>query len=322
MRIKTKINYNFDILCFLNIMTADKYYIDFHKDLFEKFYPMINGRTKQNIQDMIKQQGYSMLAPTLTLFISSLTNFNDRNLIEMLKSHAEIEDSMNKTPYIFSHEDFEWYFAFFDSAIVPLIDELEKAGLHEFWQANKLPLIKERCNEIDKYMQQYNAENLINQYRNFDNSDFTVYLCSFAKPHGLKLCGNNIISDYSYSNDNILSNVTHEVFHPAFDFDTVSQSLNVLSEKSWVQEAFKNQNPNSGYYTIEGFIEEHIVEALGIYVLAQLGVDINPSEYFKIHDEGSHVISPHFYKYLCENKKDISQSFEDYFIHFVDSLSE
>jgi len=311
-----------DILCFLNIMTANKYYIDFHKELFEKFYPLISEKTKQNIQEMIKQQGYSMLSPTLTLLISSLSNFNDRNLIEMLKSHDEVENSMNKIPYIFSHQDFSFYFSFFDSAIIPLIEELETAKLNNFWQANKLPLIKKRCQEIDSYMEQYSVENLISQYRNFDNSDFIVYLCSFAAPHGLKLCGNNIISDFSYSKDNILSNVTHEIFHPAFNFETVKQSLNVLAEKSWVKEAYQNQNPNSGYYTIEGFIEEHIVEALGVYVLIQLGVDIKPSEYFKNHDEGSHVISPYFYKYLLENKKDISQSFEDYFIHFVDSLNE
>lgn len=103
-----------------------------------------------------------MLSPTLTLFLSSLSNFNDRKLIEMLKSHEEIESSMNKTPYIFSHEDFCWYFSFLDNAIIPLVVELETEGLYDFWQANKLPLIKARCDEIDKYMEQYNAEDLIN----------------------------------------------------------------------------------------------------------------------------------------------------------------
>jgi hypothetical protein len=303
-------------------MTADDYYINFHKEMFEKFYPLISDKTKQNMQEMIKQQGYSMLAPTLTLFISSLSNFNSRNLTEMLKSHEEIESSMNNTPYIFPHETFIRYFSFFDSTIIPLLDELEKAGFYKFWQENKLPLIKARCEEIDKYMEKYNAEDLINQYKNFDNSDFTVYLCSFANPHGIGLCANSIISDYSYPNDTILSNVTHEIFHPPYNFETVKQSVNVLAEKSWVKEAFKNQNPNSGYYAIEGFIEEHIVEALGIYILSNLGIDIDPIEYFKNHDEGSHVISPYFYKYLCENKKDSAQSFEDYFIQFVDTMSE
>ena len=70
----------------------------------------------------------------------------------------------------------------------------------------------------------------------------------------------------------------------------------------------------------EGFIEENIVEALGIYVAIKLGANIEPFQYFKDHDDGSHIISPHFYKYLCENEKVREQSFEDYFINYVKSL--
>jgi len=322
MQIKTNICYNMELLCFLNIMTADKYYVNFHKAMFDKFYPKITGKTKRNIQAMIKGQGYTMLSPALTLLISSLSNFSGRSLTEMLNNRNEIESSMSKTPYTFSHEDYDFYFSHFRNAVIPLIEELEAAGIHDFWLTDRLPKIRHKCDEMDAFLHQFNVEKLINRYKNIDNSDFTVYLCSFAKPHGIKLCGNNIISDSSYTNETILSNVTHEVFHPAFNFETVKQHLNVLAEKSWVKEAYKNQNPNSGYYTIDGFIEEHIVEALGIYVLVNLGINIDPIEYFKIHDEGSHVISPHFYRFLCANEKESSQPFEEYFIQFVETFTE
>ena len=322
MKIKTKISYNLDLLCFLNIMTADDYYVKRHKEAFNMWHPRLSDTIKVKINDMVNKQGYSMLAPTFTLFISSLANFNDRNLVEMLNSHCEIVDSMNKTQYIFEQSDFDMYFSFFSEAVVPLILELEKNGFYDYWKENKLPLIKTKCEQVDKYMEDYKVDDLVSQFRNVDSADCTVYMCSFANPHGIKLCGNNLISDIAYSTETILSNVTHELFHPAFDFDIVKQSLQILSEKSWVIDAFANQNPNSGYYTIDGFIEEHIVEALGIYVLVQLGIDIDPYEYFKTHDEGSHVISPHFYKYLCENIKNPSQSFEDYFIRFVDLMRE
>jgi len=88
----------------------------------------------------------------------------------------------------------------------------------------------------------------------------------------------------------------------------------------WVKEAFDKQDPNSGYNTIEGFIEENIVEALGIYIAVKLGAGIEPFEYLTKHDGGSHVISPYFYRYLCDNAKDVSQSIEDYFIGFVSLL--
>jgi len=322
MRIKTSICYNFDILCLINIMTADQYYIDFHKDIFEKYYPLISGKIKQNIHDFIKKQGYSMLSPALTLFISSLSNFYDRNLIEMLNNNTEIADSMNRTPFIFPDDEFSMYFSFFNCAIIPLIGELEAEGFKEYWMDTKLPKIINKCEDVDQYLKKYNVHSLVNQFKNIDDSDFTIYMCSFAKPHGIKLCGNNIISDISYSEKSILSNVTHEVFHPAFDFGRVKQSLQILADKPWVKDAFKKQNPNSGYHTMDGFIEEHIVEALGIYVMVKLNTDINPTEYFKNHDEGSHVISPYFYKFLLENKKEPSQSFEEYFDKFVNELAD
>jgi len=321
MKIKTSVCYNLEILCFTNIMTADQYYIKYHNGIFDKYYHFISEKTRENIQSLIKKQGYSMLSPTLTLLVSSLDDFNDRNIIEMLKSHFEIEDSMNKTPYSFSREKYDMYFYYFDCAIIPLINELEEAGLYSFWHESKLPQIKEKCKEIDLYLAKYKIEHLVNQFRDFDNSDFTVYLGSFVKPHGIKICGNNILSDFSYEDKIILSNLTHEVFHPAFDFKIVKNSLNKLAEKPWVKNAFNNQNPNSGYYHIDGFIEEHIVEALGIYVLCQLGVEIDPYEYFKIHDEGSHVISPHFYDYLNKVKKSSEMTFEEYFIEFVEQLN-
>ena len=229
---------------------------------------------------------------------------------------------MNQTPYIFARESFDFYFAYIESAIIPLLKELEAAGLYDFWKENRLPVIKEKCEVVDQYLDQYNVEHLIGQFRCIDSSDFTVYMCSFAKPHGIKLCGNNLISDCSYKDDTILSNVTHEAFHPAFDFGIVQPSLDTLAAKPWVQHAYENQSPNSHYYPIEGFIEEHIAEALGIYVLAQLGVDIDPMEYFNTHDGGSHVISPYFYQYLCETPKQSGESFEDYFTRFVDGLNE
>jgi len=325
MRIKTKTSYNMDILCFLNVMTADRYYTDFHKDAFEKFYPLVSDELKQKMDAMVKELGGSMISPLLTLLVSSLPNFDERNLSEMLRSREEVEAAMNQTPYAFTPKQFAMFFSLFASTVIPLIAELEAAGFHDYWKESRLPLIEAKCREVDAHMEQYDIEKLVNQYkngRNIDNSDFTVYLCSFSRPHGIKLCGNNLISDSSYSNQGVLEIVTHEAFHPPYDFSLVKGAVQALAEKGWVKEAFDNQNPNSGYRAIEGFIEENIVEALGIHVMVQLEADIDPMEYFKTHDDGSHVISPYFYEYLRDNEIKPAQCFEDYFIDFVAGLKD
>jgi len=323
MRIKTKTSYNMDILCFLNVMTADRYYTDFHKDAFEKFYPLVSDGLKQKMAAMVKELGDSALSPMLTLFISSLPNFSERNLSEMLRSREEVEAALKQTPYAFAPEELAKYFSLYESAAIPLIAELEAAGFYDYWKESRLPAIEAKRKEVDAHMEQYDIEKLVNKYkngRNIDNSDFTIYLCSFAHPYGIKLCGNNLITDSCYSNQIILQNVTHEAFHPPYDFKLVKGAVQALAEKAWVKEAFDNQNPNSSYRPIEGFIEENIVEALGIHVMVQLEADIDPMEYFKTHDDGSHVISPYFYEYLRDNEVKPAQPFEDYFIDFVTGL--
>jgi len=297
-------------------MTADEMYVKRHKVAFDKWYPQLSDTVKSKMRDFVAKQGNAMLSPTITLFISSLNDFTNRNLIEMLGNFQEIENSMSKTPYVFGKEDYDKYFSFFTSTIIPLISELEQKGFRGFWEKDRLPTIKEKCGEIDKRLADFEIESLLAPFSDIENTDCTIYLCSFTDPLGIKLCGNNLITDASYSLDIILSNATHELFHPPYQIDKVRKYVQTIFEIPWVRKAFDKQDPNSGYNSMEGFIEENIVEALGIYIAVKLGADIEPFEYFKSHDGGSHVIAPYFYRYLCDSEKKSNQSFEDYFIRF------
>ncbi len=198
-----------------------------------------------------------------------------------------------------------------------MIKELNALDFYKFWRDERLPLIKEKCGYIDKYLSQYDVEELMRQFNKTDSSDAVVYLCSFTDPLGIALCGNNSISDSSYKGETILENVMHESFHPPYDTEAVRPAIDEIARKPWVKSAFEKQEPDSGYNIMDGFIEENIVEALGIYAVVKLGVAIDPDEYFKTHDGGSHVISPYFYKYLREVTKDPNEPFEDYFVKFV-----
>ena len=322
MQIKTAANYNLDLLCFLNVMTADEFFTEIHKVPFGKFYPAVNYNTKQRMNKYTKLSGDTEIASTLALLISSLPGFSEKGLMEMLEDTAGIEQSMNKTRHNFSRLQYIYFFGLIKKVVIPMVDELEGAGFKDFWQTYRLPQITQKCKEIDTHLEQYDDERLISQFKDadrIDGSDFTIYLCSFAKPLRLKLCGNNIITDFSYDNDTILLYATHEAFHPPYDVENVKSALDALSQKPWVKKAYRKQRPMR-HAPMSVFIEENIVEALGVYVSVRLGVDIDPKEHFEKHDEGSHVISPYFYDYLCEKEIAPSQSFEDYFNAFVESL--
>jgi hypothetical protein len=68
----------------------------------------------------------------------------------------------------------------------------------------------------------------------------------------------------------------------------------------------------------ELYVSRHS-DAFGIFVLGKLGVDIDAADYYKTHDDGSHVVSPLFYKYLNETEKDATEPFEDFFEKFTES---
>lgn len=238
----------------------------------------------------------------------------------MLNNRAEMKQSISYTKYGKSPFMRLILLRLINKYATPLVKNLENAGFKEFWHSERLPLLQERCKGLDEYMEQYgkDAEKLFNRFIKMDISDFTIYVCSFANPQGIKLCGNNMIVDYVYDNKTILEILTHEPFHPPYDFKAVKKSVKALAKKPWVKEAFKRQAPEHRYFPMSLYIEENIVDALGKYVTVQLGLDIDPKKELAERDNSSHVISPYFYDYLCENEKDASQSFEDYFALFVD----
>ena len=322
MKVKSAISYNLDLLCFLNSLTGNEFIAEFHKEAYEKFYPLVSDGIKHRMKRLIRLNVSHLLAPGAVTALSSVHDFDKRELSDMLGNQAEMKQSISKTKY--GKSPFMKFVLqrLINKYAIPLTNDLENAGFREFWHAERLPLLQERCKGLDEYMEQYSkdAEKLFNRFIKMDMSDFTIYVCSFANPQGIKLCGNNMIVDYVYDNKTILEILTHEPFHPPYDFKAVRKSVKALAKKTWVKEAYKKQTPEHRYFPISLYIEENIVYALGKYVEVQLGLDTDAKTELAERDSGSFVISPLFYDYLCENKKEVSQPFEEYFIKFVDAL--
>jgi hypothetical protein len=321
MKIAAMPCYNLDLICFLNALTGDEFYLRYHQEDFDKFYPGLSDEAKAGIKEVVAKRETTMLSSRITLLLSSLKDFTTRDLCEMLKDHVGMRQGIHKSEYKFDDEELDREFAMYSDIIVPLVKELEQLGLKEYWQQHKLPDIQARCDVLNEYFSKYNIYDIVTNFKDFKDEDIAKYVCAFARPLGTKLCGYHMISDYKWNDKTILTTVAHEIFHPPYDYAIVDGAVKKLAEKPWVIEAFENQNESCRYSPIEGFIEENVVEALGIYVMTKLGIDMEPQKYFEEHDYGSHVISPIFYDYLFSNPKNPGESFEDYFIGFVDGLS-
>jgi hypothetical protein len=315
MKFKVLSSYNLDVVCFFNTLTSDPFYLKHHGEDYNRFYPKLSTKAKNAIKQIVKQHGSTLLSTSLTSAISAMLDFNDRDIIELLSNEAEMKNSYSKYVY-YNEEKWNLEYPIFKQ-VIPIISELESLGFKNHWKNNRLPLIMNKINELNLYLSNYNVGDMLGDLTDIKDEDCSLYLCSYTRPHGIKLCGPSFISDYSYANKTTMSISVHEMFHPPYNINNVSKEVAILSKLEHVKKAYKNQNPNSRYSPIEDFIEENIVEALGIFVCYKLGVENDPFTYFKEHDEGSHVISPDFFQYLLDNPKTKEQDFEVYFSEFV-----
>ena len=328
MQIKTATCYNLDLLCFMNTMTANSTFTDPHKESFEKFYPFISDKIKKRVSFLNKLNLAGLFGMVGTSIISCLDNYQSRDLIEMLRHKSEIRKKHSRSTNPFPPFLYFMSFRLVNRMVIPLAKELEAAGFKNFWHTDRLPLLQEKCAELDKYFANCKIgemDEVLSCFKGIDKVDFTIYICSFARPMGVKLCGNNMIYDYSYEkNDVALETLVHELLHPLVRHKAVQPYVKVLGKKPWVHEGYKNQKLGMTYRPMEMYVEENIVFALGYFIATQLGADLSPKEELAERakaDNTSQVIAPHFYEYLCENPKDPAQSFDDYFKSFVDSLN-
>lgn len=308
-------SYNLDLIFFINILTGNEFYINFHKDTFNEFYQLISDESKENINKMVELRGTPNIGARLSLLVSSVENFNNKNLVEILKNEKELKSSFERYTYYKSqkwNEDYK-----LARLAIPVIEEIENLKFHKYWINNRYPLISTVVSDIGKYINKFDMSRYINELIDFEEKDCNLWICSYVSPHGVKLCGNSFISDYSFSKETTISIAAHELFHTPYEKEIVRKEIDLLAGLDWVVSAFEKQDRNSAYITMDGFIEENIVEALGIYVVFRLGIEQEPYTYFKKHDGGSHVISPHLFKFILENHKDNQESFESYFKKFV-----
>ena len=301
-------------------MTSDQFYVKYYQKEYDRFYPCLSNQVKEGIANLVSMASRSNIAPLFTTVISCLPDNNSKDVKKMLTRYDDIEYYMKSSPYYDLYKDYIKLLPQISGLIIQLIKELEENGFKEYWEKEKLPLINERCKEVSKILETYDIRDYILKYKDLSEDDIIIYISCFSNPHATRLCGNVLLVDLVYTDNFIINDVTHELFHPPYKYETAKDMIDELSNFDFVMKGFKNQNPRFAYQPISMFIEECIVEALAIHVVNSLGLEDNPYEYFKKHDEGSHVISPYLYRFLKLNDILENQTFNDYLKDFIDYL--
>ena len=301
-------------------MSADEYYVNFYRDEFEQFYPLLSNEIKSGYTAFLKSINRSNIAVALTTAISLIENFNERDVKKLMVAQDEIEKNLYNAQYPDDLIEGLEMLPQFAGLIIQLIQELEEHGFKKFWEDNRRPLAQKRIERLEVLFSKNKMLEKIEQYKKVQAEDVNVYVCTYAHPHGTKLFNDSLIIDYKWPDKAIINTFAHELFHPPYNLENVQKTIDLLKEKNFVKEAYDNQDPQIAYSPMEGFIEENIVEALGTFIAFSCGFEDEPYKYFQKHDSGSHVISPYLFKYLSDNGIRKEQSFEEYFNDFVQKI--
>jgi hypothetical protein len=147
-----------------------------------------------------------------------------------------------------------------------------------------------------------------------------LYLCSFAAPHGIKICGKRFISDVRYEPETTLRIAIHEMFHPPYIVAEVDTALQSLVNTPLFQRSFTAKDPQFGYDTELGFLEENVVEAASLVVCKRQGIVPDPVGYLSAREGGVYRLGVVLLAYFDRIPKQPEEPFAAFFKRVVAAL--
>lgn len=313
MKFSIYLSYNLDLLNLMNVLTGEEFYVNYHRDAFTQFGQSLSDDSQRHIEEAVDINGRAMLGPFLCLVISAVPNFERRSVTRMFSDVDFLQQSFSQYRY-FSSEKWPIQESIF-GLLLPVVRELEAKGFREYWLTNRLPLLERSRRELNRFVHRFELQDEIEYMLGSRQAidSIALYLCTFAAPHGIKLCGPRYISDVAFPKEATLHTAIHEMFHPPYDARNLENELTELGMDPLLKHAFETKDPKYGYPTMTGFIEENVVEAMALSICQRIGLGEDPLDYLLSHDEGSHVLSVVLLEYFKRYPKPRSQIFEEYF---------
>lgn len=130
-----------------------------------------------------------------------------------------------------------------------------------------------------------------------------IVILRFCKPYGIRVTGQRFLTHPSYPAESQLRIAAHEVFHPPFDVDDwrfVARFAR-LRDDPWMRSIVETHNPQFGYNSFEGIINEDSTQALDQIVSERMGFGRNPGERWRRADDGMHLLAAALYHAMKED---------------------
>jgi hypothetical protein len=317
-------SYVLDLLNFVSVMTGDEFYTSRHELAYETWRQRLSESARRTLAAAVADYGSGMIGPVLSLLASAVPEFEVLPVPELLANTDRVHRHFAATPY---YDAGSWAeMAILCGTVSDVVRELEELGFRNYWETERLPLIQEAEVRLTSHLQvtgRHLGEGiaaLLGPGAFDEREDITLFLCSFAAPHGIKICGKRFISDVRYDPQTTLRIAAHEMFHPPYKVAEVDAELQALINTPLFRDAFSTKDPQFGYDSELGFLEENVVEAASLVVCKRQRIVPDPVGYLAAREGGVYKVGVVLFAYFDRMPKRPEEPFATFFKRVVAAL--
>ncbi len=281
--LRVKQSYVLDSLNLFSILTGHTFYTSRHPEEWAWWQERLSPSAREAIDQAQAIYGSHMLGPVLVLLVSAVPGFGDMPLPALLADTQRILTHYQHFPY-YEQEIWPQHERMLQT-LAPVAVYLEEQGLFEHWRTLHLPKVQADINRLEAFLGTFDFDlgqamaDMHGRGTAGVDGDIRVYVCSYAKPHGIKLCGRQFITQTGLEPRRTLQIAIHEMFHPPYQADALKTELAGLIADPLFQDCWQRKDPTFGYDTELAFLEENVVEAITVLLGERAGVVSDPVGY-------------------------------------------
>ncbi len=319
-------SFKYDALCFLNILTADTFYLTYYKTEYEKFKPKLNAQVTKSLSELkrkLKDENGIIISAWLCLYFSAVEDSTLEQMISTIDNTDKLKLNFEKSPY---YDNDAWkLFESVKGELKTIFLFLKEINFSDYWKDNILPVVEKKISETVPDLPKYDVIGEDEHMLGFKlpSDKITIYMLYYSQPHGIKITGTRFLTDAAWPFKIVLKNAVHEMMHPPYDYknDTVLRSaIESLAKDEFLMDKVSNHNPSFGYNTPDGLIEEDCVQTLEQLINEKFGIETDARKRWKAQDDGIHVFAVALYQ-ACkeENYNEKNEVFRDFLIRMINS---
>ncbi|NIM57355.1 MAG: hypothetical protein GTO16_00215 [Candidatus Aminicenantes bacterium] len=316
----------YDVLCFLNTLTADSFYLKHYKPEYEEFEKALKKPVKKalsNLKRKIKDEKRGIISTFFCLYFSAVEDKTIDDMLLTIENSESMRKSLIKTPY---YSDAGWrLYESVGNDLKTVLIFLKEIQFEFYWKKYILPKINETIKQIRGELPKYNIIDEVEAHLGFKlpSRKITAYILYFSKPHGIKITGTRYLTNVAWPLEVVLRNAIHEMMHSPYDLASdieLKKVISLLKKDKFLMDKVLNHNPSYGYNSFEAFIEEDCVQALEQIINEKLDLEVEAHKRWQEADEGMHVFAVALYSVMKKKKFNRkAEKFRDFLIRMIQS---